>query len=204
MPAMPYHPKVDEYIQKSQSFAQHILQHLRQIVHQTCVPVQEDIKWGMPAFIYADALMCGMSAFKQHCTFGFWKASLMGFPELVEQAKAETAMGHLGKITSIDSLPPTQVLVQYIQKAMELNEQGIKVKRSTQAKQPFVVPNWFMNQLKQHTTQWQAFDAMSSSHKKEYVMWIEEAKTEATQQKRFAQMLLWLQEGKSRHWKYAK
>jgi len=35
---------------------------------------------------------------KQHAVFGFWKASLMKDPVLVEIAKSEVAMGHLGRI----------------------------------------------------------------------------------------------------------
>jgi uncharacterized protein YdeI (YjbR/CyaY-like superfamily) len=47
-----------------------------------------------------------------------------------------------------------------------------------------------------------AFAAMSYSHQKEYVEWIEEAKRDETRKKRLATTLEWLTEGKSRNWKY--
>ena len=47
-----------------------------------------------------------------------------------------------------------------------------------------------------------AFDTFSPSHRREYVEWITEAKTDATRTKRTAQALEWLAEGKPRNWKY--
>lgn len=67
---MPYNILVDNYISKSPEFAQPILHHLRELVHETCVDVEEKIKWNHISFEYK-GLMCGCAAFKRHCTFGF-------------------------------------------------------------------------------------------------------------------------------------
>ena len=48
------------------------------------------------------------------------------------------------------------------------------------------------------------FYAFSNSQQKEYVEWIEEAKTETTRIKRLETMLEWVSEGKIRNWKYVK
>ncbi|MCB1566811.1 MAG: YdeI/OmpD-associated family protein, partial [Xanthomonadales bacterium] len=40
------------------------------------------------------------------------------------------------------------------------------------------------------------------SHQREYVDWITEAKREETRQRRLAQAIEWLAEGKRRNWKY--
>jgi hypothetical protein len=45
-------------------------------VHAGCPEVEEDLKWGNPAFMYK-GILCGMAAFKEHVVFGFWKASAM-------------------------------------------------------------------------------------------------------------------------------
>ncbi|MEO7266129.1 MAG: YdeI/OmpD-associated family protein, partial [Ferruginibacter sp.] len=42
------------------------------------------------------------------------------------------------------------------------------------------------------------------SHKKEYLQWITEAKTEDTRNKRMATAIEWIAEGKGRNWKYQK
>lgn len=41
---MKFNPRVDEYIEKAKPFAQPILRHLRDIVHQACPDVEETIK----------------------------------------------------------------------------------------------------------------------------------------------------------------
>ncbi|MBS1661987.1 MAG: YdeI/OmpD-associated family protein, partial [Bacteroidetes bacterium] len=50
----------------------------------------------------------------------------------------------------------------------------------------------------------ETFEAFPPSHRREYIEWISEAKTEATKEKRVATTIEWLVEGKSRHWKYQK
>jgi uncharacterized protein YdeI (YjbR/CyaY-like superfamily) len=48
------------------------------------------------------------------------------------------------------------------------------------------------------------FDGFSAGKRKEYIEWLEEAKTEATREKRLATAIEWIAEGKARHWKYQK
>ena len=57
--------RLDAYINKSASFAQPILQHLRSLVHKACPQVEETIKWGMPHFDYKGEMMCSMAALPQ-------------------------------------------------------------------------------------------------------------------------------------------
>jgi uncharacterized protein YdeI (YjbR/CyaY-like superfamily) len=45
-------------------------------------------------------------------------------------------------------------------------------------------------------------DAFSPSHKREYVQWITEAKSEDTRKRRLSQAVEWMSEGKPRNWKY--
>jgi len=47
-----------------------------------------------------------------------------------------------------------------------------------------------------------AFKAFSPSHQREYIEWIADAKTEETRDRRIAQAVEWMAEGKSRNWKY--
>jgi uncharacterized protein YdeI (YjbR/CyaY-like superfamily) len=49
-----------------------------------------------------------------------------------------------------------------------------------------------------------AYEKFSPSHKKEYVEWLTEAKTEATRDRRIASALEWITSGKTRNWKYNK
>ncbi|HRE98351.1 MAG TPA: DUF1801 domain-containing protein, partial [Flavobacteriales bacterium] len=97
-------PEVDRYIAKSSPFAQPIMNHLRDLVHQTCPEAVEVIKWGFPNFEYKGNL-CSMAAFKEHCTFGFWRGIELPDPEGLLERIGKTAMGNLGKLKKIEDLP---------------------------------------------------------------------------------------------------
>ena len=190
-------PRIDAYIAKSADFAKPILEHLREVVHTACPGVEETMKWSMPHFMY-EGMLCGMAAFKQHCTFGFWKGSLI-FDE------KKPGMGHLGTIRSLADLPPKKVLVSYVKKAAKLNEEGVQVKRTPKAaKKPLPVPDDLAAALKRSKPARTTFEEFSPSHRREYIEWITEAKTDATRERRLATTIEWLEEGKGRHWKYQK
>lgn len=195
---------IDNYISKSADFAQPILNHLRDLVHTTCPEVEEKMKWSFPHFDYKNEMMCSMAAFKQHCVFGFWKASLMKDPILLETAKSEVAMGHLGRITSIKDLPSDKKIVAWIKEAMHLNDKGIKIPGKTKSatQKELIVPEYFTKALSKNKKAQQIFDNYAYTHKKEYVEWITEAKTDETRNRRIATALEWLAEGKIRNWKY--
>ncbi|MBS1902934.1 MAG: YdeI/OmpD-associated family protein [Bacteroidetes bacterium] len=197
--------EVDAYITKSQEFAKPILTKIRDVVHKTCPDVEEAIKWGMPFFMYNGQMMCMMSAFKQHAAMGFYKAALMSDKTLIENAKSESAMGHVGRMESINDLPSDKKLAAWIKEAMKLNAERVKLpkaKPSPKEKKELVVPDYVTKALRTNKTAKAAFEAFPYSHKKEYVTWFEEAKTDATREKRLAQAIEWMAEGKSRNWKY--
>jgi len=202
---MPADKRVDAYIAKSAPFARPILQHLRRLVHAACPGVQETIKWGFPHFEAHGAILCSMAAFKQHCVFGFWKASLMKDADQILTVKDRASMGHLGRITAPEDLPPDKILKSYIRQAAQLNEAGIKLsprQKSTAASNPVELPDFVTKALKKNAKARKIFEAFSPSHKREYIEWITEAKTDATRDKRIAAMIEWVGEGKRRNWKY--
>lgn len=197
--------RIDAYIVKSQPFAWPILEHLRELVHKACPDVEESIKWSFPHFNYKGEMMCSMASFKQHCAFGFWKAALMKDKNLLANAKGETAMGHLGRITSLKDLPSDATMIRYVKEAMKLNDAGIKVeKKKPISPQELTIPDYFTKELKKNKAAQKTFEGFSPSNKKEYVLWITEAKTEATRESRMKTAMEWMAEGKPRNWKYMK
>jgi uncharacterized protein YdeI (YjbR/CyaY-like superfamily) len=195
--------RVDAYIEKAQPFARPVLKHLRGLVHKACPEVEEKIKWSFPHFDYRGQMMCSMAAFKQHCAVNFWKASLMKDKTLVENAKSEVAMGHLGRITSLKDLPSDKVLAGYIKEAMKLNDEGVKLPAKAKSPSgPVTVPPELVAALKRNKAARETFEAFSNSHRKEYVQWITEAKTETTKEKRIGEAIGMLAEGKRKNWKY--
>jgi len=91
----------------------------------------------------------------------------------------------------------------HVRKAMELNEAGITVERPVRERKPeIVVPADFAAAVKKNNKAQATFDTFSPSHRREYIEWVIEAKTDATRAKRLQQTVEWLAEGKPRNWKY--
>lgn len=222
-------PRIDAYIARSTEFARPILAHLREIVHEGCPGVVENVKWGMPSFEYK-GLLCGMAAFKQHCTFGFWKHTLVvGEAErpaarggrskatareaakakekkrqpAAKTARSDEAMGDFGRITKVSELPSRRQILQWVRKAAALNDAGVKVERPRRAPaRPLPVPADLAAGLKKNKAAAAHFEAFSPSKRKDYIEWITEAKTAETRNRRLAAALEWIAEGKSRNWRY--
>ena len=66
------------------------------------------------------------------------------------------------------------------------------------------MPDYFLKALTKNKKAKQVFENFAYSQKKEYLMWITEAKTEDTINKRMATALEWMAVGKGRNWKYEK
>jgi uncharacterized protein YdeI (YjbR/CyaY-like superfamily) len=189
--------RVDAYIERSADFAHPVLEHLRAVVHAACPDVEENIKWGCPHFGYKGGMMCSMAAFKHYCSFGFWNHK-----DVVGKEPKEGA-GGFGKITSVKDLPSKKELTGYVRKAMALKDSGVKKERVKTAPKPAPkLPDDLAAELKKNTAARKHYEAFSPSCRREYVDWINEAKTDATRQKRVATTVEWLAEGKHRNWKY--
>jgi uncharacterized protein YdeI (YjbR/CyaY-like superfamily) len=198
-----YDKRIDAYIAKAADFAQPILKHIRKLAHLAYPEINETIKWGFPHFDHKGTV-CSMAAFKNHCAFGFWKGTLLNDPNSLLSKNKEAAMGQMGRITSISDLPDDDTLIEYIRNAVKLNEEGIKLpsKKPVAPKTETAIPDYFAEALNKHPDAKDNFERFSYSHRKEYIQWIAEAKTEETRNKRMITAIEWLSEGKSRNWKY--
>jgi uncharacterized protein YdeI (YjbR/CyaY-like superfamily) len=200
--------EVDAYLAKAQPFAQPILVHLRELVHKACPEVEETIKWSRPFFEYRGAILCNMSAFKQHCSFGFWGQEI---GTVLRDAKAlrGDAMGSLGRIAQVNDLPPDKLMLDWIRQAAAFVANGQYTSpiaaRHKAVKAPKPAPEMpaeLASALKKHKKAAAAFAAFSPSCKREYVEWIADAKRAETREKRIATAIEWIAEGKQRNWKY--
>ena len=194
--------RVDAYIAKSPDFAKPILTYLREVIHEGCPDVVETIKWSSPTFDH-HGIMVGFTAFKQHAVLGFWKAPLLKLDGKPVSKEMESGAGQFGKLTSIKDLPARSKLVKLVKDAAKLNESGVNMPRAPRAApKPVQVPADLTKALLKNATARAVFEAFPPSHKREYVQWIVEAKTDETRQRRLDQAVEWIAEGKQRNWKY--
>ncbi|MGA3226491.1 MAG: YdeI/OmpD-associated family protein [Acidobacteriaceae bacterium] len=201
-------PRVDAYLANAQPFAQPIMEHLRDLVHKACPEVEETIKWSRPFFEYRGAILCNMSAFKQHCSFGFWGEE-MGAVLREAGVLGQDGMGSLGRITCLADLPSDKRMLGWIRQAAGFVDSGEYTspiaarRRVVKPQKPALdTPSEFATALKRNKKAAAAFSAFSPSCKREYIEWIADAKRTETRDKRIATALEWIAEGKQRNWKY--
>jgi uncharacterized protein YdeI (YjbR/CyaY-like superfamily) len=191
--------RIDAYIAKSPDFAQPILAHIREVVHSACPDVNETLKWSAPAYEHF-GILCITAAFKKHAALVIWKGSLI----FGKDKAGKEAMGHFGRLTKVSDLPSKKVLIGYLKQAMKLNEERVQTPRAKPAgpKKPATMPAYLKVALAKNKKAKTTFDGFSPSHKREYIQWLTEAKTEATRTRRLATAIEWMSEGKPRMWKY--
>lgn len=207
-PTPSFDPRVDAYIAKSKPFAQPILFAIRQAVHKACPGVAETMKWSRPFFEYKGAIVGNMSAFNQHCSFGFWGEEISAVLRDIHALKPG-AMGSLGRLTSVKDLPSRKEMLSVLRQAVAFIDRGEYTSpiaaRHKVVKTPLPAvetPPEFAKALKANRKAALAFAAFSPSCRKEYLEWIADAKRAQTRDKRIATAVEWISEGKQRNWKY--
>jgi uncharacterized protein YdeI (YjbR/CyaY-like superfamily) len=198
-------PRVDAYIAKRAPFAQPILKELRAIIHEAHPEIDEDIKWGAPAFMHK-GIVCIMAGFKEYVGVNFWKGALITGAN-ARRATDDKGMKQLERLHSVDELPPRRKIIGYVQAAVKLNEGGVPTPNRgkdapARKRGPLRTPPSLAKALARNARAKATYDGFSPSHKREYVEWITEAKTEETRERRIEQALGWMAEGKPRNWKY--
>jgi uncharacterized protein YdeI (YjbR/CyaY-like superfamily) len=198
-------PAVDAYIEKSAGFAKPILRRVRALVHEACPSIEETIKWGVPHFERA-GIVANMAAFKQHAAFGFWSQKLLKAKLGQDAAKlfppaGDSSMGGR-KLRSLADLPPAALIRKAVKAAVALNEAGVRPTRKLVRKPPPKAPPDLLAALKKSAKARATWERFTDGKRREYVDWITEAKQAATRERRLAQAVAWLAEGKERHWKY--
>lgn len=202
-----YDPAIDAYIAKAEDFARPILEHWRRLVHENCPNVEEAIKWGIPHFDYKSDHMCVMAAHKAHFAFTFLKGELMSDSRLKATKDLKPIKRLLGKITQFSELIPDQEFIVMIKEAVQLNEKGVKIQREkpvVEKPKLLETPDYFLDALEGSLKAKDVFEGRSNSFRKEYIIWISDAKTDQTRQKRIDEALEWIADGKGRFWKHQK
>jgi uncharacterized protein YdeI (YjbR/CyaY-like superfamily) len=193
-------PRVDAYIDKAAEFAKPILIEIRERVHEVCSACEESMKWSSPTFMY-HGLLCGMTAFKEHASFGFWKGPLV----LGARAGSDRPSdAYRIRLTSVADLGSKKAMAATIKKAMALNEAGVTIPRTRTLPAPIVVPDDLAAALRKNRRAQAAFEKFSPSHQREYAEWITQAKREDTRVRRLETAIQQIAEGKPQNWKYMK
>lgn len=152
----------------------------------------------MPSFAYRDRPFAAMAAFKAHASFGFWDRHPLA------TGQEGDGMGQYGRLDDVSKLPSDAELDPKIRQAMALIESGERPRRAARPPKPEaeVPPALAVALVADPAAQAIFHDTFAPSHRREYCEWVAEAKRDQTRDKRVAQAVEWIREGKQRNWKY--
>ncbi len=189
---------IEEGISKLEPFAQVICKKLRDIILSADSEIIEDWKWG-PNY-YLNGMVCGYWGFKKHVTFVFFQGSLLkDKKKILVQNPGNVHNRHI-KYTDVSQVDEA-LLLEYLFEAIDNNRKGLKI--AVTKDKTVTVSKDIEFEFKKYKVL-ANFDALSFSHRKEYIQWIESAKKPETRTRRIAQAIEKLEHKNDLNHKYKK
>ncbi|CAL2064328.1 YdeI/OmpD-associated family protein [Tenacibaculum sp. 190524A05c] len=193
--------KVTTYIVNQEKWAQE-LQLLRSFLLE--LDLVEDIKWGMPAYIYKNKNIIGISGFKNY--FGMWFHQGVFLKDekklLINAQEGKTKAMRQWRFNSIDELDK-KTLQEYVLEAMKNVELGKEIKPQRN-KKPLIIPHQLLTVLDNNNQLKEKFESLSLTKKREFTEYISEAKREVTKESRLQKIIPMIQSGIGLNDKYRK
>ncbi|WP_288956358.1 DUF1801 domain-containing protein [uncultured Polaribacter sp.] len=179
-------PKVTDYISSNIKW-QKELEIIRNVLLE--LPLEEDIKWGIPAYIYKKKNIMGLSAFKNYCGLWFHHGCFLKDEAniLINAQKNKTKGMRQMRFISVDEID-TDIVKQYVLEAMANSEAGLEVKPKKNTN-PVVIPEELNIQFSKNEKLKYKFNEFTLSKQREFCEYILSAKREATKQSRIEKII---------------
>ena len=194
--------QINLFIAEQAEWQRKPLARLRQLIHTADPNVEETWKWNCPHFDHA-GIMIGLNAFKEHIAVWFHKGALIKDPKKLFEplAKGEEKGMRTYKLHEGDAINEA-AFTDLVKQAVALNEKGTKLTDAKRARKALETPGDLEQVLHKDPTAWANWESFSTSHKREYIEWVTDAKQEETRKRRIAQALEKIREGESQNEKY--
>ena len=190
--------QINSYIAEQTEWKRRILVRLRQLIHQADPAIEETWRSDKPHFDH-EGIMIGMCAFKEFVSIWFHKGALIKDPKKLFEAlaKDEEKCVRAYKIHEGEAVDEA-AFSDLVRKAIALNAKGTKLADAKGPRKELVVPDELSSVLHKDPTAWANWEGFTYTHKKEYVEWVVDAKTDETRKRRIAQALEMIRDGKSK------
>lgn len=175
---------VNNYIDELPEWSKEICSRLRQIILSASQQIQEDWKWNHPNY-YCNGMVCGIWAFKDHVTLVFFQGALIDDRFSVLSSYSDNLHNRHIKFTKASEINET-IIIDYLLQSIANNSKGWRINQSKN--KTIDIPYYLKNAL-ENAGLLESFNNMSYSHKKEYILWIKEAKKEETRNRRVEKVI---------------
>jgi uncharacterized protein YdeI (YjbR/CyaY-like superfamily) len=190
--------EINKYIDALPAWSKSICKKLRNIAIKADTSMIEDWKWG-PNY-YCEGMVCGFAAHQKFVNFVFFQGALLKDKRKVLIQNGGSLHNRHIKITDVKDIDE-DLLLEYLIESIDNNKKGKKllvtkdktVTVPADVKKAFSLSNVLNN-----------YEQMSFSHRKEYMLWINDAKKEETRTKRINKAIEVLKKKQGLNDKYLK
>ena len=190
---------VDHYI-KSHPHWKEELTKLRDVFNST--ELEEDVKWGAPAYVLNGKIVSGIGAFKNHVGVWFHQGVFLKDlrKQLVNAQEGKTKALRQWRFEKGDKID-TDLVRAYAQEAIENCVAGKELKPVRAMKSVALHP-LLKGAFQSDKTFKSAYDNLTPGKQREYAAHVSEAKREATQLSRITKIIPMIKDGQGLHDKY--
>jgi uncharacterized protein YdeI (YjbR/CyaY-like superfamily) len=170
---------------------------LRRILLDT--ELTEELKWSVPCYTIDGRNVIILSAFKNYCALNFFKGVLLKDVDniLVAQTENMQATRQI-RFTDVDSIVEMeQTLKAYIEEAIQVEKDGLKVEYKTTAQLDF--PDELLSIFEDDPTYAAAFEDLTPGRQRGYLLHFSGAKQSKTRVSRIEKCMSKIFEGKGLH-----
>jgi len=169
--------KVDLFFENQSNWSEE-LNKLREIINRC--GLEEEYKWGGPAYTFQGKNVIGMRGFKKHVAIWFYNGVFLqdDHKRLMSPGESTQSLRQM-RFTSLAEISMAEKIIQeYTFEAIEVEKAGLKIppKRDT----IFAIPEELEKAFKSSDKLRPAFDGLTPGRQKEYALYIGEAKQERT------------------------
>jgi uncharacterized protein YdeI (YjbR/CyaY-like superfamily) len=147
------------------------------------LPLEKTIKWGAEVFTYNGKNVVSYGGFKNFFTIWFYNGVFMEdkYKVLVNAQEGKTKSLRQWRFTSITEIDEKKI-IEYIIEAIKIEKKGLKISPDKFVEIP--VSELLEKEFKNDKDLKIAFEKLTPGKQKEYIIYINEAKQEATKLKR--------------------
>lgn len=189
---------VEEFLRKEKKWKTELVE-IRSILNKT--ELVETVKWGIPTYAINGKNVIGMAGFKNH--FGLWFFQGVFLKDvkkvLINAQEGKTKGLRQLRFTSAEEIDE-ELILEYVLEAIQNQKEGKEVK--IERKLTYTLPEELKEHFDKHPDLKSSFEALSPGKRKEYALYIQEAKQEKTKLNRLEKITPLIKKGVGLHDKY--
>lgn len=156
----------------------------------------EELKWGVPCYMYQKSNILLLAAFKDYCAIMFMKGALLKDTEkiLIQQTEHVQATRQIRFTDAKDVMAMEAVVKAYIYEAIEIEKAGLKVNYKEKSELQF--PEEFQTKLDENPALKAAFQALTPGRQRGYNLYFSAPKQSKTRAARVENCIPKILDGK--------